>query len=60
MRRYSVKYVIGGLVVNHEIDFMTLHNALDSSYWHTQYFGAEAILVYHGSDLIAEIQKEDE
>ena len=60
MRRYFVKYIVGGMVVNHSINFMFLQDALSSAYWHTQYFGAEAILVYHGSDLIAEIQKEDE
>lgn len=59
MRRYFVKYIVGGMVVDHSISFMFLQDALSSALWHTQYFGASAILVYHGSQLIAEINKED-
>lgn len=59
MRRYIVKYMVGGIMVDHSTRFMFLQDALSSALWHTQYFGASAILVYHGSQLIAEINKED-
>ena len=59
MRRYFVKYMVGGIMVDHSASFMFLQDALSSALWHTQYFGASAILVYHGSQLIAKINKED-
>ena len=55
MRRYFIQYLINGMVVEHVIPFMFLKDALESAYWHTQYFGADLIQIYHGSNLVAEI-----
>lgn len=55
---YKLKYMFSGMVVNHAIDFLYLKDAIESGYWHIQYFGAEAFMIYHNNCLISEINLE--
>ena len=55
---YKLKYLFAGMVVDHAIDFMYLKSAIESGYWHIQFFGAEAFMIYHGNKLISEIRVE--
>lgn len=56
---YKIKYNFCGILVDHEIEYLYLKQAIDIGYWHSQYNGAEGIQIYRGSNLIAEIMKED-
>ena len=55
---YKLRYLFAGMVVDHAIDFMYLKSAIESGYWHIQFFGAEAFMIYHGNKLISEIKVE--
>lgn len=55
---YKLRYLFSGMVVDHAIDFMYLKSAIESGYFHIQYFGAEAFMIYRGDKLVSEIRVE--
>ena len=58
-KRYTVMFVYGDIRVMH-MNYLFLQDALCGAYWHSRYNGAEAIEIWHGSELISDIKVGDE